>query len=286
MPDLSTLIGFSAAAFLVATIVTTTGFGLSTSLTPIFALVYRTHIAVMLVAIVHFLNNIFRLGLFRNHVDIGLVRRFGALSIVGALVGSLAQGWVQSDWLKVALGVVLIVLGGIELMPGASGWHFPQRLDRLGGLLSGLLGGLLGNQGAIRSAYLVNYDIPKERFIATATLIAVLIDSTRIPVYLLTQWGDVVAAWPILASVTLCAYAGTYVGKRLVGKVSQRAFKRLVNGAVVLLGVVMIAQGTGAAAGPTAAVGATTSALVALGVVNLWLRRGRAKTVRTIKDAG
>lgn len=249
MIDLPTVLLFSLAAFVVASLVTMTGFGLSTSLTPLFALVYRTHIAVMLVAVVHFLNNVFRLGLFRQHVDLGLVRRFGILSIFGALVGSLAQGLVQSDWLKVALGVVLIVLGGIELLPGGAGWRFPRRFDQLGGLLSGLLGGLLGNQGAIRSAYLVNYDIPKERFIATATLIAVLIDSTRIPIYLLTQWGEIAAAWPLLASVTLCAYVGTYVGKRLVGRVSQKAFKRLVNVAVVALGLLMIIQGGVACSG-------------------------------------
>ena len=273
MIDPTTLIGFSAAVFLVATLVTMTGFGLSTSLTPIFALVYRTQIAVMLVAIVHLLNNVFRVGLFRKHVDVALVKRFGILSIVGALAGSLLQGTIQSDWLKIVLGVALIVLGGIEFVPGGSGWRFPRRFDQAGGLLSGFLGGLLGNQGAIRSAYLVNYDIPKESFIATATLIAIFIDSTRLPVYFLTQWSEIAQAWPLLLSVTLCAYAGTYTGKRLVGRVSQAAFKRLVNAMVVLLGVVMIVQGAWQASGPTAGV---VAGVVILGATGLGLRLARA----------
>ncbi|MBI2906962.1 MAG: sulfite exporter TauE/SafE family protein [Chloroflexi bacterium] len=264
MTDLTTLVGFSAAAFLVATVVTMTGFGLGTSLTPIFALVYQTHIAVMLVAVVHFLNNVFRLGLFRRHVDFTLIKRFGVLSIAGALVGALLQGTIQSDWLKVLLGVVLIVIGGIELAPGGSGWRFPPRFDQVGGLLSGLVGGLLGNQGAVRSAYLVNYNIPKESFIATATLIAIFIDSTRLPIYFLTQWDGIVGAWPLLLSVTICAYAGTYVGSKLVGRVSQAAFKRLVNAMVVFLGVVMIIQGAWQTAGMAAAfmAGAATVAVL------------------------
>src|SRR3989337_2447520 len=181
--DTLTLVGFSSIAFIAATVATVMGFGVGTSLTPFFALAYPTHIAVMLVAVVHFLSNLLRLTLFRRHVDLGLVRRFGVLSIVGALRGSLAPGLIQSAWLRVLLGVLLILVGGSALLPNASGWHFPRRFDQVGGRLSGAPGGLLGNQGAIRSAYLANYDIPTDSFIATAALIAVFIDSTRIPVY-------------------------------------------------------------------------------------------------------
>jgi uncharacterized protein len=249
MIEPTVLAGFALAAFVVATLVVMTGFGLSTSLTPIFALVYPTQIAIMLVAVVHFLNNLFRVGLFRRHVDLALVRRFGILSIVGALIGSLGQGVIQSDWLKVLLGVSLIVLGSIEIIPRLSGWHFSHRYDRLGGLLSGLLGGLLGNQGAIRSAYLVNYNIPKESFIATATLIAIAIDSTRIPIYLWQQWPAITSQWTLLLAVTVAAFAGTYTGKRLVGYISQAAFKKVVNGMVVAFGFLMLGQGTFAAGG-------------------------------------
>ncbi|MDO8567180.1 MAG: sulfite exporter TauE/SafE family protein [Dehalococcoidales bacterium] len=278
MVDVGTLVGFSLAAFLAAMVATMMGFGVGTSLTPIFALVYRTHVAVMLVAIVHFLTNAFRLALFRRHVDLGLIRRFGVFSIVGALVGSLAQGFVASDWLKVALGVLLITLGSLELLPGGSGRRFPRRFDQLGGLLSGLLGGLLGNQGAVRGAYLVNYDIPKEAFIATAALIAVLIDSTRIPVYLYTQWPEVVRNWPVLLGAAISAFAGTYAGQRLVLRVSQAAFKRLVNAMIVVFGVVMLAQGAWqlSASAVLAAV-ATVASVVAVSL-GVWLWRRFSRT--------
>jgi len=105
------------------------------------------------------------------------------------------------------------------------------------------LGGLLGNQGAIRSAYLANYDIPKESFIATAALIAVFIDSTRIPIYVSTQWDQITRAWPVLLGVTVAAFVGTYIGQRLVGRVSQASFKQLVNTMIVLFGLIMIVQG-------------------------------------------
>lgn len=284
MIDPTVLVVFSLVTFLAAAAATMMGFGVGTSLTPIFALVYRTQVAVMLVAIVHFLTNAFRLVLFRRDVDFGLVRRFGILSVAGALIGSLSQGLVQSDWLKVALGVLLIFLGGIELLPGGSGWHFPRRFDQLGGLLSGLLGGFLGNQGAVRGAYLANYDVPKESFIATAALIAVSIDATRIPVYLYTQWPEVVENWPVLVVTAASAYLGTSLGQRLVGKVSQAAFKRWVNGMIFAFGLVMVAQGSWQA---TVSVGAAAAAtllapMAALSLITLQRRLapGRAETGR------
>lgn len=43
-----------------------TGFGLSTSLLPAFALVFPTQISVLPAAVVSFLNNLFRVELFRK----------------------------------------------------------------------------------------------------------------------------------------------------------------------------------------------------------------------------
>jgi len=282
MSDILTLLGFSAIAFIAATVATVMGFGVGTSLTPFFALAYPTQIAVMLVAVVHFLSNLLRLALFRRHVDLGLVRRFGVLSIVGALGGSFAQGLIQSDWLKVLLGVLLILVGGSALLPNASGWHFPRRFDQVGGLLSGALGGLLGNQGAVRSAYLANYDIPKESFIATAALIAVSIDATRLPVYVATQWDQITRAWPVLVGATIAAYVGTYVGQRLVGRVSQATFKQLVNIMIAVFGLVMIAQGTWATLGQMPAI--VLSTLIAVALLFAVIRGQKATAVRPETD--
>jgi uncharacterized membrane protein YfcA len=144
--------GICLAAFLLATIVLMSGFGLGTLLTPLFVIFYDIKIAVFLVAVVHFSNNLFKLGLFFHHLDWAVLKRFGALSVAGALVGSLLQAWLQSQTLKTALGVLLVILGTVEFLPPRFSWRLPKRLDRLGGFFSGLLGGVLGNQGAIRSA--------------------------------------------------------------------------------------------------------------------------------------
>ena len=117
--------------------------------------------------------------------------------------------------------------------------RLPQKIDFIGGFLSGLLGGFVGNQGAIRSAYLLNYNIPKEAFVATAAIIASVVDVTRIPVYMFNN-KDVLADNAILLLITaISAFAGTFAGKRFLKKISVKTFKVYVAVAIVIIGALL-----------------------------------------------
>lgn len=223
--------------FSVAVLTLITGFGLGTVLTPVFALVFDVKIAIFLVAMVHFLNNLFKFGLFRKSTDLTIVKRFGVLSLVGAITGASLQISLYSDVIKVVMGVVLIFLGFAEILPHAEKLRIPQKFDQFGGFFSGLLGGFVGNQGAIRAAYLLNYRISKETFIATSTLISLIIDATRIPVYI-TAHAQVLPSlgWHFLFVVAV-TYFGTLVGKRLLTYVSLTMFRKVIATFVVAMGV-------------------------------------------------
>lgn len=240
--ELATLLLLCAAALGVAAVVVAVGFGLGTALTPLFLLTYDIKTAILLVAVVHFANNLFRLTLFRGSIEGSIVRRFGLASVVGAVAGSLLQKSAGEPGLELSLGTLLVVLGGVALLPSKRQWRLPRRFDQMGGFVSGLLGGLVGNQGAVRSAYLLNYGLSKEAFIATGTAIACLIDASRIPVYLVNYGAGLVGSWPYLVAVIGAAFAGTLVGKRLVARVSLVWFRSLVAGLIALVGAALIAS--------------------------------------------
>jgi uncharacterized membrane protein YfcA len=226
-----------AVCFSVAVLTLITGFGLGTVLTPVFALVFEVKIAIFLVAIVHFLNNLFKFALFRKRTDLTIVKRFGVLSLIGAIIGASLQISLYSDVVKVIMGVVLVLLGFAEIVPRAEKLRIPQKYDQVGGFLSGLLGGFVGNQGAIRAAYLLNYQISKETFIATSTLISLVIDLTRIPVYIAAHAQILPSlGWHFLlvVAVTSC---GTLVGKRLLRLVSLMMFRKVIAMFVAAMGV-------------------------------------------------
>src|SRR5688500_8954243 len=64
------------------------GFGLGTLLLPVFALFFPVEVAIAATAVVHFLNNLFKLSLLGRKADFGLVGSFGLTSLIAALVGA------------------------------------------------------------------------------------------------------------------------------------------------------------------------------------------------------
>jgi uncharacterized membrane protein YfcA len=236
----ATLALLAAAAFVVAALMVATGFGLATALTPLFLLAYDIKTAVVLVAVVHLANGLFRLALYRLHADWRIVTRFGLASVAGALAGAWLQRRVADPALEIGLGALLVVLGLVALLPMENPWKFPPVMDQLGGFLSGMLGGLIGNQGAVRSGYLLNYGLGKEAFIATGTAIACLIDVTRLPVYLWNYGAEMAGKWAPLAGVVAAAWAGTFVGKGLVSRLPLVWFRRIVAVMIVVAGAALI----------------------------------------------
>ncbi|MBI3999350.1 MAG: sulfite exporter TauE/SafE family protein [Candidatus Omnitrophica bacterium] len=224
-------------AFLAAALALLSGFGLGTILTPVFLAFYEAKVAVFLVAIVHLLNNLLKFTLFRKHIDFEIVKRFGILAIVGAFLGAFSQIYIGNEILRKLIGILLIFLGLQEWIPSQFQFRFPKSIDPIGGFLSGAVGGLIGNQGVIRSAFLLNYDISKETFIATGVVIACVIDIVRIPVYWVSYASVLHHAWPSLLILISFTFLGTLFGNMLLKRVSFSHFRKFVAGTIILMGV-------------------------------------------------
>ena len=223
-------------AFFAAGLAPLSGFGLGTILTPVFLLFYEPKVAIFLVAVVHLLNGLLKFVIFRKHVDFEILKRFGILALIGAFIGAFGQARVDGIWLKKLIGIVLIYLGFQEWFPKKAQFSFPKFLDPVGGFLSGLLGGLVGNQGAIRSAFLLNYPMTKESFIATGVVLACIIDIVRIPVYWMSYEGAIFDARTLILLIVV-TFAGTFTGSLLLKRFSASGFKKSVSVLVILMGV-------------------------------------------------
>jgi uncharacterized protein len=226
-------------AFAASTITLMTGFGLGTILTPVFLIFYDVKIAILIVAIVHLSNNLLKLSLFSRHISLDIIKRFGVLTLAGAFIGAFFQGKMDSSAVKILLGVSLIFLGMKEAAGFGEKLRLPQKIDFIGGFLSGLLGGFVGNQGAIRSAYLLNYNISKETFVATAAIIASVADFTRIPVYIFSNRDVLSENGLLLLITTISAFAGTFAGKRFLKKISLKTFKTYVAAMIIIIGILL-----------------------------------------------
>lgn len=249
----------SLAAFATAILTFFSGFGLGTILTPVFALFFPIDLAIALTGVVHFFNNLFKLGLVGKSADKAVLLRFGIPAVIAAFIGA----WVLLNItdlqplytyaigartmvvtpVKFIIAILLIFFALIDLIPFFDQLQFGREKLPLGGVLSGFFGGLSGHQGALRSAFLIKAGLSKEGFIATAVVIACFIDFTRLAVYAtrFTKAG-LVDNLLLVCSATLAAIVGAYIGKRLLKKVTLQFIQRLV---AVFLIAISVALGMG-----------------------------------------
>jgi uncharacterized membrane protein YfcA len=234
---LLTLAGIVAGA-----IAAISGFGIGSILTPLLALWVGTKLAVALVSIPHFIGTALRFVVIRQHVDRRVLWSFGLTSAAGGLIGAILHIWLRSAVLGYVLGALLVFAGVMGLSGLASRMNFGRRTAWIAGALSGLFGGMVGNQGGIRTAALLGFNLQRDAFVATATAIALLIDLCRMPVYATLQFHSIVAEWRLAALATLGVIAGTLSGKWMLQRIPQNVFRAMVSGIVLALGVWMLSH--------------------------------------------
>lgn len=230
------------------------GFGLGTLLLPAFALFFPVDVAIALTAIVHFLNNAFKLLLVKKQINWKIALRFGLPALLFSFLGaflldkitnanilteySLNNKVFQVTLMKIIVAFLLIFFALFELIPKLKNLQFPEKYLPIGGVLSGSFGGLSGHQGALRSAFLTKVGLSKEAFIATGVIIACMIDVSRMSVYF-TNISKVKDSlnFNLIFVATLAAFIGVYFGNKLVKKITINTIQKIVAFMIILFAV-------------------------------------------------
>jgi uncharacterized protein len=224
----------SVAAGAVASVA---GFGIGSLLTPLLALTLGTKAAVAAVSLPHVAGTALRFWRLRRHVDWSVMASFGLTSAAGGLAGALTYGAASGRALAAVFGSLLLFVAIAEFTGLMRKVRFGRRSAYAAGALSGFFGGLVGNQGGIRAAALLGFDVRKEAFVATATSIALVVDAARMPVYFASTPSGLAERWPLIAVSTAGVIAGTLAGEHLLGRIPHAVFRRTVATIVGLLGL-------------------------------------------------
>ena len=230
------------------------GFGLGTLLLPAFALFFPVDVAIALTAIVHFLNNTFKLVLVKNQINWKIALQFGLPALLFSFIGAFLLNKItntnilaeytlnhkvfQITLMKIIVAVLLIFFALFELIPKLKNLQFPKKYLPIGGILSGFFGGLSGHQGALRSAFLTKVGLSKEAFIATGVIIACMIDVSRMSVYF-TNISKVKDSlnFNLIFVATLAAFIGVYFGNKLVKKITINTIQKIVAFMIILFAI-------------------------------------------------
>ncbi|MFC1607249.1 TSUP family transporter [Candidatus Latescibacterota bacterium] len=246
------------SSFLVAGLTFFSGFGLGTLLLPLFAVLFPIPVAVAAVAIVHLMNNISKVVLVGKHAHWGIVMKFGIPAVIAAFGGAWSLMYLSDMQplyqytiggrimeifpVKLTIGSVMIVFAIFELTSAKKKLQVPSTWIPLGGVLSGFFGGLSGHQGALRTLFLTRAGLSKEALIGTVAFIGASVDIMRLFVYgtqRLSQMDSDVAIFVGIATVS--AWFGSFIGSRLLQKITLRTVKIMIGCMLLVLGCALAA---------------------------------------------
>ena len=234
---------FLLGAFVAEVIGTMAGFGAATVLTPIALLFMDAKTAIAVVACFHLFGNTSRLYFFWRSIRWATWLQFGLTGICFSFLGAEMTMRLPSSALVLLFGLFLLGYVAVSVLaPSRMEWPARPSLLVGGGVASGFIAGLLGTGGAIRSACLLAFRLPKEVYLGTSAAIALAVDSTRVPVYLTGGFLPAAMA-PVLASLVAVAFTGAWTGQRLVRRISPALFRRIVLALLALMGVKLVADG-------------------------------------------
>ena len=92
----------------------------------------------------------------------------------------------------------------------------------------------------MRSAALHGFDLSKHSFVATATAIGLVVNGARLPVYLMTQARELAGMAMWIALATLGVTFGTVLGSRVLTRIPEKWFHRVLAIVLALLGAGML----------------------------------------------
>lgn len=227
---------FLFLAFLSEIIGTVSGFGSSILFVPIASLFFDFKSVLGITAVFHVFSNLSKIFFFKDGVDKRIALKLGIPAVVFVIIGAWLTAFLPTAQLELMMSVILIALA-IYLM-----YNFNKTVKQTdtnlyaGGVASGFLAGLVGTGGAIRGITLAAFHLPKNIFVATSAIIDLGVDGSRAFIYVGNGYfkKEFLILIPFLIVISI---SGAYIGKQILRRTSENAFRYLVLSLIIVVSV-------------------------------------------------
>ena len=219
-----------------------TGFGLALVAVPLIQFIMPVSDTAVFIAII---NAIFSVIYFRRSRESVRGQPLGRMAVwtgIGVAAGTLILKFLNPAYIQLVWGMLIIFI----VIALTRGFSFGIRSDKSAMTLSGLFGGVLagatGITGPPVAIILSSMKTPREKFNAVISLFILFAVSYALIFYLVA--GLVKTDTFLLALCSVPALiAGLYTGDRLVARISQTTFTRVVYIVLVMMGLITLFKG-------------------------------------------
>jgi len=219
---------------------TLTGFGTSTIMVPVLLLYFPLPQTLLLVGIIHWFGDIWKIALFRKGMNWRLILLFGIPGALFTFFGARLVFSVPETLLSQILGGFLLAY--VTFLFAKPSFKFTQTpfTAITGGVLSGFFAGIFGVGGAIRGAFLSVFDLKKAVYISIAGAIGLAIDTARIATYVSSGAMLPNQLWRGLLVFIPASLLGAQLAKKIVDTIPQENFRTVVAVFLLIVGVKLL----------------------------------------------
>ncbi|MEV4510704.1 sulfite exporter TauE/SafE family protein [Dactylosporangium sp. NPDC049525] len=237
--ELVTLATASGATFALAVLSAVAGFGGGVLLLPVFTALFGLRVAVPILTLTQLSSNGSRAWLNRRDLHWPLVGWFALGAVPFAVGGGLLLAQAPLGPLKRLLGGLLIAMVLWRRLD-PSPRRPPAGAFAAVGASSGLGSALLGSVGPLTAPFFLAYGLTRAAYIGTEAASALVLHLSKIAGY---GAGALLTREVLLYGVALtpAALLGAWVGKKLVGRISDTVFVILVETGLVVAGGLFLA---------------------------------------------
>lgn len=234
--DAATLAILCATAFFTAILSAVVGMAGGMTLLAVMLVFLPPLVAIPLHGAIQLAANFSRTVIQREHARTDLLWHYGwPLLPMGAL-GLLVAERIPERALEAAIGVFVLVATWRPawLAVGARAGGDPGARFTALGFAAGFLNVTIGATGPLVAPFFLNLGLARQAVIGTQAGVQALGHLAKLALY--AGFGfSFRAHLPLLACAGACAIAGTWIGSRLLDRISERAFTRLYKGVLTAL---------------------------------------------------
>lgn len=242
MNDSAAVLLIAVVGLVASVLSSVTGFGGAMILLPVLVAVYGVREAVPILTVAQLLGNASRVWFNRKEIAWPVVGWFTLGGVPAGIAGGILFAEAPLPFLTRLVGafLILVVVYRHVRRPGGRrvrAWWFAPI-----GAVGNFLSALVGSVGPLMAPFFLAFGLVKGAYIGTEALTAVVMHATKLGAYGGTSVlnGTNVGRGLLIGGVLVL---GSYLGKRIVDEVSERAFALLVELALVVGGLYLLASG-------------------------------------------
>ena len=188
---------------------------------------------------VQLMSNLARIGVYLREVQWRIVGWFALLLLPGAYLGSLLFRFFNAHMMEALVGAFILFTA---FLPKAL--PMPQSKFSFAalGFVSSFLGMIVAVTGPLIASFLTLSEVRKEQMVATKSVCQGLTQGVKLLIFATVVKFDFGPYLPYLLAFGVASLVGTFIGKRIIGRMPNGLYDTLNKWLLIIIGANMLVK--------------------------------------------